>query len=212
MLCPHLQILVEEAVAAVDALSREAIGEALRLVAGTATSLAALRGVEALGPLRAMLMPLLLPVDIHRHVPCDLPPLLFMGEVAPMLPELMPGVQATLEMFGHQLVRRMALRLAEDLDTATKASAAQRAARAPAHFSVTGSPPPPPLQQAEAGTGSRSPPPPQPRTPPRSQLEGAALGAGYSARAPTPKVSRQRSWDWLDGSRSGLAYVGVEGP
>ncbi|GFH30340.1 protein kinase domain-containing protein [Haematococcus lacustris] len=101
-----------------------------------------------------------------------------MGEVAPMLPELMPGVQATLEMFGRQLVRRMALRLAEDLDTATKASAAQRAARAPAHFSVTGSPPPPPLQQAEAGTG-------------------------YSARAPTPKVSRQRSWDWLDGSRSG---------
>ncbi|GFH19740.1 protein kinase domain-containing protein [Haematococcus lacustris] len=38
------EILVEEAVAAVDALSREAIGEALRLVAGTATSLAALRG------------------------------------------------------------------------------------------------------------------------------------------------------------------------
>ncbi|GFH09697.1 eyespot assembly protein, ABC1 kinase family [Haematococcus lacustris] len=57
------EILVEEAVAAVDAMSREAIGEALRLVAGTATSLAALRGMEALGPLRAMLMPLPLPVE-----------------------------------------------------------------------------------------------------------------------------------------------------
>ncbi|KAL6748833.1 hypothetical protein V8C86DRAFT_3191759 [Haematococcus lacustris] len=113
-----------------------------------------------------------------------------MGEVAPMLPELMPGVQATLEMFGRQLVCRMALRLAEDLDTATKASAAQRAARAPV---VNGSPPPPPLQQAVVGTGSCSPPPPQPWTPPRSQTEGEALGAGYSARAPTPKVSRQRS-------------------
>ncbi|KAJ9524327.1 hypothetical protein QJQ45_008527 [Haematococcus lacustris] len=225
------EILVEEAVAAVDALSREAIGEALRLVAGTATSLAALRGVEALGPLRAMLMPLPLPVDMLSTLqptvalshedrqalgtistlmdllasPSSSSPrgsgvggasartLRVMGELAPMLPELMPGVQATLEMFGRQLVRRMALRLAEDLDTATKASAAQRAARAPAHFSVTGSPPPPPMQQAEAGTGSRSPPPPQPRTAPRSQLEGEALGAGYSARAPTPKVSRQRS-------------------
>ncbi|KAJ9524782.1 hypothetical protein QJQ45_024403 [Haematococcus lacustris] len=225
------EILVEEAVAAVDALSREAIGEALRLVAGTATSLAALQGVEALGPLRAMLMPLPLPVDMLSTLqpavalsredrqalgtistlmdllasPSSSSPrgsgvggagtrtLRVMGEVAPMLPELMPGVQATLEMFGRQLVRRMALRLAEDLDTATKASAAQRAARAPAHFSVTGSPPPPPMQQAEAGTGSRSPPPPQPRTPPRSQPEGPALGAGYSARAPTPKVSRQRS-------------------
>ncbi|KAJ9524189.1 hypothetical protein QJQ45_004999 [Haematococcus lacustris] len=225
------EILVEEAVAAVDAMSREAIGEALRLVAGTATSLAALRGMEALGPLRAMLMPLPLPVDMLSTLqpavalsredrqalgtistlmdllasPSSSSPrgsgvggagartLRVMGEVAPMLPELMPGVQATLEMFGRQLVRRMALRLAEDLDTATKASAAQRAARAPAHFSVTGSPPPPPLQQAVGGTGSRSPPPPQPRTPPRSQTEGAALGAGYSARAPTPKVSRQRS-------------------
>ncbi|KAL6764175.1 hypothetical protein V8C86DRAFT_2431360 [Haematococcus lacustris] len=195
-----------EAVAAVDALSREAIGEALRLVAGTATSLAALRGVEALGPLRAMLMPLPLPVHWPPSKPTiTIPPCQTFAkpppEVAPMLPELMPGVQATLEMFGRQLVRRMALRLAEDLDTATKASAAQRAARAPAHFSVTGSPPPPPLQQAVGVTGSLSPPPPQPRTPPRSQLEGAALGAGYSARAPTPKVSRQRSWDWLDGSR-----------
>ncbi|GFH20421.1 protein kinase domain-containing protein [Haematococcus lacustris] len=141
MLCPHLQILVEEAVAAVDALSREAIGEALRLVTGTATSLAALRGVEALGPLRAMLMPLPLPVDMlstlqpavalsreDRQALGTITTLMdllaspsfsnprgsgvggagtrtlrVMGEVAPMLPELMPGVQATLEMFGCQL-------------------------------------------------------------------------------------------------------------
>ncbi|KAL6764178.1 hypothetical protein V8C86DRAFT_3022388 [Haematococcus lacustris] len=160
-------------------MSREAIGEALRLIAVTATSLAALRGVEALGPLRAMLMPLPLPVD--------------------MLSTLQPAVALSRE--DRQAARTLCV-MGEV--THMLPSAAQRAARAPAHFSVTGSPPPPPLQQAVGVTGSHSPPPPQPRTAPRSQIEGEALGAGYSARAPTPKLSRQRSWDWLDGSRSGL--------
>jgi aarF domain-containing kinase len=55
---------VEEAVAAVDAMSREALGEALRLVLSSGGAVAALRaaGAEALGPLRALLMPLPIPV------------------------------------------------------------------------------------------------------------------------------------------------------
>jgi hypothetical protein len=57
------------------------------------------------------------------------------GEVAPLLPDLLPGLQVTLEMFVRQLLRRMALRLAEDLDVAAKAQTAQRAARAPQYYS-----------------------------------------------------------------------------
>jgi aarF domain-containing kinase len=38
------------------------------------------------------------------------------GEMVPMLPDLLPGVQVTVELFIRQLVRRMALRLAEDLE------------------------------------------------------------------------------------------------
>lgn len=147
-----LQILVDEAVAAVDAMSREAMAEALRLVSTSASTMAALRGMEALGPLRAMLMPLPLPMDMLQHLQpavaltredrqalstirmvLDLvtpapgqpgPGLAHMGvkaarlasELTPMLPDLMPGMQATMEMFARQLVRRMALRLANDLD------------------------------------------------------------------------------------------------
>lgn len=50
----------------------------------------------------------------------------------PLMPELMPGVRATAELFTRQLVRRMALRLAEDLSGPTpqqqQAAAAQQAA------------------------------------------------------------------------------------
>jgi aarF domain-containing kinase len=59
-----LQILVDEAVAAIDAMSRQGMSEALKLVTATAGTLAALRGMEALGPLRAMLLPLPLPTDM----------------------------------------------------------------------------------------------------------------------------------------------------
>ncbi len=40
------------------------MAEALRLVSTSASTVAALRGMEALGPLRAMLMPLPLPMDM----------------------------------------------------------------------------------------------------------------------------------------------------
>lgn len=39
------------------------------------------------------------------------------GELMPMFPELLPGMRSTLELFIRQLIRRMALRLAEDLST-----------------------------------------------------------------------------------------------
>jgi aarF domain-containing kinase len=43
-----------------------------------------------------------------------------------MMPELLPGVQYTVELFVAQLVRRLALRLADDLDpsAAPRSSAA----------------------------------------------------------------------------------------
>lgn len=138
--------------AATDAMSREALSEALRLVMGSATAVAALRSVEALGPLRAMILPIPLPIEmLHSMEPAValtkedrqaldtlravlelLQPSLVQGipnvaqagtravrvagEVMPMLPELLPGVQVTVELFLRQLVRRMALRLAEDLE------------------------------------------------------------------------------------------------
>ena len=156
-----LQLIVEELVAVIDAMSREALSEALRLVMGSATAVTALRSVEALGPLRAMLMPLPLPLEmLHSMEPAvalskedrqalntlrailDLmQPSLFAsmgggsvgglpgsvamagrntlraaGEVMPMLPELLPGMQVTFELFFRQLIRRMAIRLAEDLE------------------------------------------------------------------------------------------------
>lgn len=58
------ELIVEELVAAIDAMSREALGEALKLVMSSASTVAALRGMEALGPLRSMLMPLPLPMDM----------------------------------------------------------------------------------------------------------------------------------------------------
>ena len=58
------ELIADELVAAVDAMSREAVGEALRLVLGNAASLATLRGAEALGPLRAMFLPLPLPAEV----------------------------------------------------------------------------------------------------------------------------------------------------
>ncbi|GAX83432.1 hypothetical protein CEUSTIGMA_g10857.t1 [Chlamydomonas eustigma] len=146
------ELIVEELVAVIDAMSREALSEALRLVLGSATAVTALRSVEALGPLRAMLLPLPLPMEmLHSMEPAvaltkedrqalntlrailDLmqPSLMqgipsvatagrntlrAAGEMVPMLPDLLPGVQVTVELFIRQLVRRMAIRLAEDLE------------------------------------------------------------------------------------------------
>jgi aarF domain-containing kinase len=161
------QLIVEELVAVIDAMSREALSEALRLVMGSATAVTALRSVEALGPLRAMLMPLPLPLEmLHSMEPAvaltkedrqalntlraildlmqpSVPSLMASipgmatagrttlraaGEMMPMLPELIPGVQVTVELFIRQLVRRMALRLAEDLEPGKFGAAAPPAA------------------------------------------------------------------------------------
>ena len=146
--------------AVTDAMSREALSEALKMVMGSATAITALRSIEALGPLRAMLMPLPLPLEmLHSMEPAvaltkedrqalstlrtilDLiqPSLMagipsvatagrntlrMAGEMFPMLPELLPGVQVTVELFARQLVRRMALRLAEDLEPGKFATSA----------------------------------------------------------------------------------------
>jgi len=52
------EIIVDELVSAVDAMSREALGEAVRITLSSATAVAVLQNVEALGPLRSMLVPL----------------------------------------------------------------------------------------------------------------------------------------------------------
>lgn len=58
------EILVEELVAAVDALSREAISELVRLLIGSAGVAAALGEMEALGPVTPLIVqPLALPLE-----------------------------------------------------------------------------------------------------------------------------------------------------
>lgn len=160
------ELVVEEMVAAVDALSREALGEALRLALSSNAAVTTLRSIEALGPLRAMILPMPMPVDFlsamgsrvtltaeDRQALTTIELLLNMmggtgadarrgagsmdmhslfamldstlrtgqsvmrgaGELMPIMPELLPGVQATFERFVKQLIRRMALRLADDL-------------------------------------------------------------------------------------------------
>lgn len=44
------------------------------------------------------------------------------GELVPMVPEILPGVQYTIELFVSQLIRRLALRFADDLDPLTGSS------------------------------------------------------------------------------------------
>jgi aarF domain-containing kinase len=160
------KLLVDEMVAAVNALTREALGEALKLVLASNSAVTALRNIEALGPLRTVVLPMPLPLHIISTVnsQATLTPedrraldtlslildmigmtpaskskqggqdLLTMvedfnktlrtgetivrgaGELAPIVPELLPGLQYTIEMFLSKLMRRMALRLADDLD------------------------------------------------------------------------------------------------
>lgn len=58
------ELLVEELVAAADALSREALSETLRLVLGSAPAVVALSSLEALGPLRPLLVPFVTPLEL----------------------------------------------------------------------------------------------------------------------------------------------------
>ncbi|KXZ45805.1 hypothetical protein GPECTOR_50g599 [Gonium pectorale] len=58
------ELLVEEMVVAVDALSRDALSRLLGRLLGSAPAALALRSVEALGPLRSVLLPLPTPVEL----------------------------------------------------------------------------------------------------------------------------------------------------
>jgi len=58
------ELLVEELVAAVDALSREALSDTLRLVLGSAPVALALSSLEAAGPLRPLLLPFTGPLEL----------------------------------------------------------------------------------------------------------------------------------------------------
>lgn len=58
------QLLVDELVAAADAMSREALSETLRLVLGSAPAAVALSSLEALGPLRPLLVPFATPLEL----------------------------------------------------------------------------------------------------------------------------------------------------
>lgn len=58
------ELLVDELVAAVDALSREALSETLRLVLGSAPVALAMSSIEAAGPLRPLLLPFTGPLEI----------------------------------------------------------------------------------------------------------------------------------------------------
>ena len=55
---------MDELVAAIDALSREAASELLRRVLGSTPAVVALSGLEALGPLRPLLLPLPTPLEV----------------------------------------------------------------------------------------------------------------------------------------------------
>lgn len=144
------ELVVDELVSAVDAMSREALGEAIKMVLSSATTVAALQSMEALGPLRSMLMPLPM-ASLDTITPtvrlteedrealhtikyvmdavgprlANIPDAAIAGrnvvqatrELAPMIPELMPGIQSTMEKFVKKLLHRLALRLVEDLSS-----------------------------------------------------------------------------------------------
>lgn len=62
------ELLVEELVAAVDALSREALSDTLRLVLGSAPVALAMSSLEAAGPLRPLLLPFTGPLELMARL------------------------------------------------------------------------------------------------------------------------------------------------
>lgn len=62
------ELLVDELVAAVDALSREALSETLRLVLGSAPVALAMSSLEAAGPLRPLLLPFTGPLELMARL------------------------------------------------------------------------------------------------------------------------------------------------
>jgi aarF domain-containing kinase len=165
------ELLVDEMAAVVDAMSREALGEALRMTLSNTVAVSALRSIEALGPLRGLVLPL--PLNIiagvgdrmtltadDRRALDTLSLMLEMldggqrshsksdslgldvlenvantfrtgtvvvrgaGELMPIMPEILPGLQLTAEKFVTKLLRRWALRFADDLDQGQSSPAA----------------------------------------------------------------------------------------
>jgi hypothetical protein len=216
------KLIVEEMVAAINALTREALCEAFKVVVASNAAVTALRNTEALGPLRAILAPIPQPLaflsdvgsrmsltsedkhaldtvsllldmlgdesslsgqgqagmstrssrpsvsilemidDMHKtfttgvtwqHLLDSAESCTFScercclyhdvittqsgnpsnsavtctggtlvrgaGELVPIVPEILPGVQYTIELFISKLVRKLALRFADDIDPAT---------------------------------------------------------------------------------------------
>jgi aarF domain-containing kinase len=58
------ELLVEELVAAADALSRDALSQTLRVLLGSAPVAVVMSSLEALGPLRPLLLPLTTPLEL----------------------------------------------------------------------------------------------------------------------------------------------------
>lgn len=58
------EVVVEEAVAAVDAAGREALSEFCSWILGAPATAAALAGLRAMGPLRPLLLPLPTPLEL----------------------------------------------------------------------------------------------------------------------------------------------------
>lgn len=153
---------MDEMAAAVDAMSREALGEALRMTLSNTVATSALRSIQALGPLHSLVIPLPLnfiagvgdrmtlnaedrqaldtlslmlemldsrPRSHREHDSFSLDVLDGVGstlrtgtvvvrgagELVPMMPELLPGLQLTVEKFVTKLLRRWALRFADDV-------------------------------------------------------------------------------------------------
>ena len=58
------ELLVDELVAAVDAMSREALSQVFAMYLGSLPATATFRAVEALGPFRTFLFPFLTPAEL----------------------------------------------------------------------------------------------------------------------------------------------------
>ncbi|KAK9801392.1 hypothetical protein WJX73_005895 [Symbiochloris irregularis] len=142
------EVIVEETVAAIDALGREVLSEVCARVLGAPVTAAAFAGLRAMGPLRPFLLPLPTPVELLSRLQPAVamtqedeealdvarslfslfgatrqpgqPQIDFEGaqrfasQLAPMLPELLPGFAYTGELFIRALIRRIALRVADE--------------------------------------------------------------------------------------------------
>ncbi|GMH38694.1 hypothetical protein BSKO_06578 [Bryopsis sp. KO-2023] len=144
-------LLVDEMVAAVDALSRESLSRIFTSYLGSIPVTAALRTADALGPLRPFALPFITPAEVvQRLAPAvattaedqealsvvrglfeifqqidsttqSMPDSRFVSqaaeELSPILPELLPGVARTGELFARRFLSRVIMRAANVLDS-----------------------------------------------------------------------------------------------